>query len=781
MSVKAPYCNLEPLIRLAVLAFGILPLEALAQTGSSSEPITEPVVVSVVLNGTVVADAQLLHRELGRSNSRVWFPTKEAQSWRMDLAGRTQRSFENLQHAAFCGQRDICFYDESSALLTITLKNIDILPLHIAPPQLLQDTATESTGGYLNYDLTAWHTGRPGASVLLEGRVYSPHGHGAIRAGGVLVSGGGTRTLTQAVWQIDRPQQGISLQAGSITVPDTPLGAGLPLTGLRVGSNARLQPTVSHMLRPRIEGIAERALRADVFADGLYRQTAQIPYGPYSIELQPQYPGRGDMDLVTTEITGLQARNSQPYYHAPQMLTPGASEWSLDVGVLANLGLQTTARPPALAAAMVRRGLSRQLTAQAQVLLAESAKRFTLAAETAAPSRGYTSLGVIWQRAEAQPRGQLWLSAGHEYLAQDMSLVVKTEQSLGSCHSGITTQPLTDRLWRPCNVLSSGFSINLGSRWSVSAAIEARRENTARYARIASLGARLQTGARNQLALSLQKITVNQRSSTGVYVIWSQPLGNNYDAQVSLQQRHGEKASLQWSVQSLPPPDAQTEMRRFQTYGSVGQYNELGGRWTQRTAESDWRIEAQANRRNVSTSVGVSGAVGLAEGRVFTSRRIDDAFIVVDVGLPDLPVLLDNREVARTNAQGWAIVTEGRAYQANNVGVDTSTLPIEYAMPRDQQNVVPAGAAGVLARFDISDGGIAVPVQNADGQWIPAGAAVSISTQRLPTAVTSRGEVFFERSDRAAEVTIEWNGERCRFRYQPQEDPPEGYRCIPLP
>ena len=68
----------------------------------------------------------------------------------------------------------------------------------------------------------------------------------------------------------------------------------MPLTGLRIGSNGSLQPSVSKMLRPRMEGLAERSLRADVFVDGLFRQTAQVPYGPYSIELQPQFPGRGD-------------------------------------------------------------------------------------------------------------------------------------------------------------------------------------------------------------------------------------------------------------------------------------------------------------------------------------------------------------------------------------------------------------------------------------------------------------------------------------------------------
>jgi outer membrane usher protein len=779
MSARAHWWHHKSIYPLAWWACGWLPTSALTQTAPSNGLPTEPIVVSLVLNGTALTDAQLLHRELGPGSTRIWVPEKEAFAWRINLSSRAHRQIENLAHVSLCELRDRCFYDEASALLTVTLDNADILALRFTPPQTSTEAVanTQSTGGYLNYDVQAWHNGQPGVSALLEGKVYSPYGYGTVRTGGILVSGQGSRALTQATWQIDHPKQGYSVQIGSIYVPDTPLGAGLPLTGLRIGSNPSLQPTVSQMLRPRMDGVAERSLRADVFMDGLFRQTAQVPYGPYSIELQPQFPGRGDMDLVSTDISGLQVRRSLPYYHAPQMLMPGAIEWSADVGVLARSNNQTATQQPGLASGMVRLGINRALTGQAQAVLAQGATRLTLAGETSAAERGLSSASVVWQRSETRPQGQLWLGVGHEYTAHDIALNIKTEQSLNGCQNDVTTQALTDRIWRPCRAVSTGVGFTIDSRWSMGAAIEARQENSLRRTHLASITARLQTGPRSQVGVSLQRVTINTYTSTGIFATWSLPLGNNYDAQLSLQQRVGEKPSLQWSAQSTPPPDAQTETQRIQTYGSVGQYNAIGARWTQRTAQADWRADAQVDPRGPSTSVGVSGAIGLAEGHVFRSRRINDAFILVDAGLPDLPVLLDNREVARTNADGWAIVTEGRAYQANTVGVDTSALPIEYAMPRDQQNVVPTSAAGVLARFDISDGGVAIPVLDSAGQAIPAGAQVFISTQGLPTAITSRSEVFFERSDRAAEVTIEWSGKRCRFNYQPQGEPTGGYRC----
>jgi outer membrane usher protein len=783
MSARAhSLCN-KSAYQLALLTLWLLPLKALAQYTEPAPASVEPIVVSVVLNGTLLTESQLLYRELGPANTRIWIPESEASSWRMGLAGRDTRTFETITHVGFCGSQDRCFYDEASTVLTITLENSKLLPLRIMPALAETGEATEvtSTGGYLNYDVDTWLTSYPGASALLEGRIYSPHGHGSIRTAGVVIGGYGSRTLTQAVWQVDRPRSGYSIQAGSISVPDTSLGAGLPLTGLRIGSNASLSPSTSQVLRPRIDGLVDRSQRTDVFIDGMFRQTTQVPYGPYSIELQPQFPGLGHMDIISTDVSGVQTHSSVPYYYAPEMLTPGASEWSADVGVLASDGRSVGSSPPLVASATLRRGIDRELTLQTQVLAADGAARLTLAAETASPQRGASSAGVIWQRSEAQPQGKWWLDVNHEYATQEFSANIRAEQSLSGCYSTDFTEVLTDRLWRACRTISSGISFNLNNRWSISASIDDRRESRERKTNVSSLSARMQTGPRSQWGLSLQRIAINDQITTGIYLVWSQPLGNNYDGQLSLQQRSREKASLGWSVQSTPPPDAQMDNQWLQAFGTVGEQTNIGARWNKRDAEADWRVAAQVDSRGLTSTLGVSGAVGVAEGRYFMSRRINDAFIVVDVGLPNLPVLLDNREVARTNDKGWAIVTEGRSYQPNNVGVDTSALPIEYAMPRDQQNIVPTSAAGVLAQFDLSDGGISVPVRDAMGNLLPAGAKVSISTQRLHTAVTSRSEVFFERSDRPAEVTIEWGGNRCSFNYKPQDDIAGGYLCATLP
>ena len=741
----------------------------------------EPVVVGLTVNGTVVSDAQLVFHATAAGDTRIWLPVKLAREWRLETAARAMRDFERVPHAAFCESRERCIYDDAAALLTITAQAADFVPLRIEPPGSgLVATSAAQTGGFLNYDVSAWKYGRAGVSAVVDGHVYSPWGHGAMGVGSVWAGGRGTHTLGQAIWQVDQPEKGRSFQFGSIAIPDTALGSGLPLTGLRVGSNVQLDPRSPPALRPLIDGLVDRSVRTDVFVDGLFRQSAQIPYGPYSIELLPQASGRGDIDVVTTDPSGVQTRIRIPYYQAPAMLRPGAREWSLDAGLLADDGLRRPegAARPAVASGTWRQGMTRWLTAQAQLLVSPHATRITAGADTVAARFGASNFSLVWQRSPSQPGGRTWLGVGHEFSSRDISASVRGEQMLGACGTAGSTSALADRLSRPCRHGSAIAGASFGPRWSASVAADLQQDADRRRTTVLSIGARMQLAGTSQVALSLQQLRVDGRGATSVQLTYSRPLGGRYAVQTGAEYRTDTGAAVPWAVQQVPTLEAPVDGPRFQANGSVGERrSNANARWSDDAERHAWRGEARLDRHGVSGAAGVTGAVGYAEGRAFSSRRINDSFVLVDVGLPGLPVLLDNREVARTNGDGWAVVTGARARQENNVGVDVSALPIRYAMPRDQQNVVPGIASGVLARFDLSDGGISLPVRDARGEKLPAGAQARVSTQSLATAVTSRSEVFIDRSDQPATVTIEARGERCTLRYDPAEAREGPYSC----
>ena len=73
-----------------------------------------------------------------------------------------------------------------------------------------------------------------------------------------------------------------------------------------------------------------------------------------------------------------------------------------------------------------------------------------------------------------------------------------------------------------------------------------------------------------------------------------------------------------------------------------------------------------------------SGSVAFLEVRRFLSRRITDSFAVVQV--PDysgVGIYADNQLVARTDADGTALVPRLRAYQINTVRIEQADLPLD--------------------------------------------------------------------------------------------------------
>lgn len=756
-----------------------LPLSAAA--GDQAPAAAQSMVVGLMVNGSPVADSLLVHRE----PPRFWLPVAQAQDGRLQTAGREQRLIEGVAHAAFCGEPDRCSFDEGNSLLTITLDAPAIATLHFtdAPPPAPLPSHGGDSGAIVNYDLGVWTMHRPGASAVLDARAFTRYGHGVLRWGRLFAPGSSQPILAQALWQVDSPERGCTAQAGSIQTPDTPLEPGLPLIGLRAGSDARLRPGFNPAPRAAWADVADRALRTDVFVDGLYRQTVEVPFGPYEVDVTPPQTGSSRIDLVTTEINGTRRQQRMDFYASPAMLAPGEQQWSLDAGVMQSpwrLGPEPAQRRSALASASLRRGVHQRLTLQGQALVGHGALRLSLGADTAHARWGAMSAALTWQRSGADPAGRAWLGLAHERLARGGALAVRIERPLSGCGVEPLNDTLADRLRRPCSRAALQAGANPGANWSLHAHAERLLDSRGRRWTGAAMSLRRQVGSDRQLSLSLQQLNIDGRLQRSALLSWSQALGSRYRLQTSLLHDSRRDTVLQWAAQSTPPPtatDADAD-GRLQAWGSVGGDSDVGARWSQRRDVADWRTEAWAGPQGLLLATGVNGAVGSSGGRWFASRHIDEAFVVVDAGQPDLPVLLDNREVARTDARGLAVVTDVRAWQPNLIGIDTQALPIAYSAPRDQMNVTPPGAVGVTARFDIGDGGITLGVRRPNGEPLPSGAKASISSQSLPSAITSRSELFIERADRTAEIRIEWPGHGCRFTYQPGEAA-TAVRCVP--
>ncbi|WP_267124752.1 fimbria/pilus outer membrane usher protein, partial [Xanthomonas sacchari] len=178
-----------------------------------------------------------------------------------------------------------------------------------------------------------------------------------------------------------------------------------------------------------------------------------------------------------------------------------------------------------------------------------------------------------------------------------------------------------------------------------------------------------------------------------------------------------------------------------------------------------------------------SGGVAWIGGGWFPGRDLDQAFALVSTGgVADVPVLLENRPIGRTDARGFLLVTPLLAWQHNRLSIDPMRLPPELRPEQVDQIVVPRDRTGVVVAFPIrrSDG-VLVQLHDAADAPLPVGSRVH--GPGVDTVVGYDGQAYVEglapgRND----LEVDMQGSRCRLRIErPTQAPPTGLgplRCL---
>jgi outer membrane usher protein len=113
----------------------------------------------------------------------------------------------------------------------------------------------------------------------------------------------------------------------------------------------------------------------------------------------------------------------------------------------------------------------------------------------------------------------------------------------------------------------------------------------------------------------------------------------------------------------------------------------------------------------------------MSGGTLAAGRRIDDAFAIVDVGVPGIDVFLDNRRVGRTDRSGRVLVAGLTAHQRNALRIDSSHLPVNAHVESSESTVVPTRRGGTTVRYRVEEDAKAAIVIFADvtGKPLKAG------------------------------------------------------------
>lgn len=567
---------------------------------------------------------------------------------------------------------------------------------------------------------------------------------GSLRLNGVSRTGDGgadAYARLDTTWSYSDPQRLWTWSAGDIVSGGLGWTRPVRLGGVQWRRDFGVRPDLVTYPVPQFSADATVPSSVELYVNNVRQHSARIEPGPFVLSDFPRVVGAGEAIVVVTDALGRSTQTSVSLYVDYQRLARGLSDFSLEAGVLRRgFGVDSGdyASHP-VASASWRRGISDDFTVELHgeashhlrlggVGLAWSplGRYGVLTASLAHSSRGADGGEFLASESGLQHgAGYQWYGprAGLDLYAQRASVHYRDLGALGGGSPPLRAQDRAS-LW-------------LGiPRGSLSLTWLRYRDLADLPSRTLSLG--LSQGfERFSLAASAFH---DDRAGNGLSLTLNLPLGPGHGGSLGAEHRRGTT-------------DLTARVRRDAPYAGGWGWEaqardngdgQLATRWRGGTAELSFGVDRAADHTGGFAQG--NGSVVWMDGEAFASRRIGDAFAVVSTnGVPDVPILYENRVAGRSNARGYLLLAQLRGWQRNRIAIDPDTLPANLAVPPIEQLVTPADRSGVRVRFELEPiRSATVVLHDAAGAPVAAGTRVR-RADGSEAIVGFDGELWLER------------------------------------
>ena len=719
----------------------------------------EELLLQVDVNAQGLADTALVLRG---ADGRIAVPADSLDRWRLrrpDVAPRFSNGAPYYPLDAIPGVTYL--YDAAKQRLTIT-----------APPRAFTDTrfanaaerypapTAPQLGGFLNYNLFGSHaSGESQYAGQFEMGLFSPYG--VLVAGLLAQDSAGAKSAVRldTTWTSDFPQRLTTLRIGdAVNVPGA-WGRAVRFGGVQYSTNFATQP--GYITFPAIAANGQAALPStvDVFVNNALVAQRPVPPGPFSITNIPTVNGSGNVRLVVRDLFGREQVISQPFYASVSLLKAGLEDYSYEAGFERNnFGVASFDYGRAVASATYRRGITDELTGEVH---GEAAR--DLAAAGIAANYLITDIGVVSVTAAASGGGGAGTGAlsGVGFQRQTGHFSVGTQAqwtSAGFREIGVTPEsPL------PLRQLSASLGYQFDRFGSAGITYVAQDFRTKPNIHVLSLGYSIGLGPWAFLSLSAAK-TFGTGGNIALGATVTVPLGDRTLAAASY---NGTRSSTQGNTS-----DTSFTLQRSVPAGEGYGYRIIAHTDGEIQASGTWQNNIGTYTADVSRFQGanaarlsVAGGIGYVGGHAFLSRQITDSFGVVRVAdYPDVGVLQDNQPVGRTNAEGYAVLPQLRAYDVNRVSIDEHDLPLDAQVDKLKMEAVPYYRSGLLLDFPVRRShGATLRIRLDDGAPIPSGAIVQVTGRDEDFPVGLDGEAYVTGLEENNRLRATWKGKSCEF------------------
>lgn len=761
-SIMTAWFWIERIRRFPGIAFAALfawEAEVRAETGAEMAAQAQEIWLAVTLNNQPLPGAALLLR---RADGTLLARGQDWHTWRLSHPDVVPHWHHGEAYYPLDGLPGLAYrVDESTQTVAIEAAPELFPPTHLRPgtPYFAPPTPS-GPGGFLNYDFLAERaTGDTRLNGLFELGAFNGAGVGTASALG-RTHDGETRWLRlETTWTRDRPEALASLRLGDAITRAGAWGRPVRFGGVQWATDFSVQPGFVAFPLPSVAGEAALPATVDLYVNDVLRAREAVPPGPFRIDDLPVVTGEGELRVVVRDLLGREQVLSERYYASSRLLRPGVRDFSYEAGfVRENFALASNDYGRFFAATTWREGLDERLTGELRAELLRTQQTVGASGTFLWTPVGMFTASAAASRSEDAGARNGWLGAlGFEGGGPRFNLGLRTRMaSPGFVQLGL---PQGERAPARLSEARLGFSSpgigTLGLAW-------VDQDNRDRDdIRIASLSHQSNI-SRGSLILSLSRITTLDRARRTDHVVAATlvlPLGTRTSASISAARQGGDSRGTFLLQSNLPAGEGlgyrvQASMDGNTTIeagvsaqGPVGTYTAAAARADGDTA---WRL-------------GAAGGLAVLDGEPFFARRLTDSFALVRAGdYPDVAVYADNQPVARTDAEGRALIPRLRAYQPNVLRMGPADLPLDAEVESYERTVVPYRRSGLLVSFAAHPAhGALLRLVLDDGAPLPAGAQVYVEDRDRAFPVAFDGEVYVTGLDAASRLSARWNGQDC--------------------
>lgn len=625
--------------------------------------------------------------------------------------------------------------------------------------------ALSPPGAFLNYDFVAQRLqGKTRLDGLIELGAFNGAGVGTATA---LARDLGERAhliRLETTWTRDAPDALASFRAGDAVSRTGAWSLPVRFGGVQWATNFAVRPGFVAFPLPALSGESALPSTVDLFINDALRGRETLPPGPFTLPNLPVITGEGELRVVVRDLLGREQVLSERYYASPRLLRPGLADFAYQAGFLRNnFGLESNDYGRAFAAAAYRAGLTERLTGELSAeLLREQ--------QTAGASGTFLwdKLGVFTLSAAGShsDRGNGALSSVEfERQSRSFSMNLRTQ----AASADFVQLGMSAGQRAPIRISEARAGFPIPGAGTVGLGYVERRHRDQPDVRLANLSYQVKAGAGSLLlsAFRVETLGGERRVERALAVTFTLPLDGRTSASVGAVHQAGHGYGTVQVQRNLPAGEGMGY--RLLAQSGTGELVQAGV--SAQGAIGTYTAEAASSRGDMAYRLGAAGGIAWLDGSAFLTRRLSDSFALVRVGeYAGVQVYADNQPVARTDAQGRALVPRLRAYDRNLLRIEQADLPLEAEIGALEHEAVPYYRSGLVVSFPVRPArGALLRLVLEDGKRPPPGAQVQLDdrTERFPLGLD--GEVYLTGLAATQRGRAEWNGRRCVFELQVPE------------